>query len=120
MLSLSRVQSCISILGKVRFLLGGGGGWAGVEFFGEKRRGPPTSWNGFNACLFRNTQTKTSDPPPPAPPYLSKTKITGSENNKLEVLLILLVFSVTPPKIDQNHNQNHSTDKVQNLGNERR
>ena len=84
MRSLSRVQSCISILGKVRFLLGGRGVGRGVlEFFGEKRRGPPTSWNGFNACLFRNTQTKTSAPPP----YLSKTKITGSENNKLEVLL---------------------------------
>ena len=38
-----------------------------LEFFGEKSRGPPTSWNGFNACLFRNTQTKTSDPPPPPP-----------------------------------------------------
>ena len=88
MLSLSRVQSCISILGKVRFLLGGRGVGRGiVVFFGEKSRGPPTSWNGFNACLFRNTQTKTSDPPP-RPPYLSKTKITGSENNKLEVLLI--------------------------------
>ena len=33
---------------------------------------------------------------------------------------ILLVFSVTPLKIDQNQNQNHSTDKVQNLENERR
>ena len=31
---------------------------------------------------------------------------------------ILLVFSVTPFKIDQN--ENHSTDKVQNLGNVRR
>ena len=26
----------------------------------------------------------------------------------------MLVFSVTPSKIDQNKNQNHSTDKVQN------
>ena len=33
---------------------------------------------------------------------------------------ILLVFSVTPFKINQNQNQNHSIDKVQNLGNERR
>ena len=33
---------------------------------------------------------------------------------------LLLVFSITPFKIDQNQNQNHSTDKVQNLGNERR
>ena len=32
----------------------------------------------------------------------------------------LLVFSVTPFKIDQNQNQNRSIDKVQNLGNERR
>ena len=32
----------------------------------------------------------------------------------------LLVFSVTPSRIDQNKNQNHSTNKVQNLGNERR
>ena len=33
-------------------------------------------------------------------------------------LLLLLVFSVVPFKIDQN--QNRSIDKVQNLGNERR
>ena len=33
---------------------------------------------------------------------------------------ILLVFSVTPFKIDQNKNQNRLIDKVQNLGNERR
>ena len=34
--------------------------------------------------------------------------------------VLLLVFSVTPFKIDQNKNQNRSIDKVQNLGNERR
>ena len=33
---------------------------------------------------------------------------------------ILLVFRVTPFKIDQNKNQGRSIDKVQNLGNERR
>jgi len=33
---------------------------------------------------------------------------------------VLLVFSVTQFKIDQNKNQNRSIDKVQNLGNERR
>ena len=33
---------------------------------------------------------------------------------------VLLFFSVKPFKIDQNKNQNRSTDKVQNLGNERR
>ena len=32
----------------------------------------------------------------------------------------LLVFSVTPFKIDRNKNQNRSIDKVQNLGDERR
>ena len=32
----------------------------------------------------------------------------------------LLVFSITPFKINQNKNQNRSIDKVQNLGNERR
>jgi len=31
----------------------------------------------------------------------------------------LLVFSVTPFKIDQNQNQNRSIDKVQNLRKER-
>ena len=34
--------------------------------------------------------------------------------------MFLLVFSVTPFKIDQNKNQNRPIDKVQNLGNERR
>ena len=33
---------------------------------------------------------------------------------------LLLVFSVTPFKIDQNKNQKRAIDKVQNLGNERR
>ena len=36
------------------------------------------------------------------------------------IILQLLVFSVTPFKIDQNKNQNRSIDKVQNLGNKRR
>ena len=34
--------------------------------------------------------------------------------------VLLLVFSATTFKIDQNINQNHSKDKVQNQGNERR
>ena len=37
-----------------------------------------------------------------------------------DLYLQLLVFSVTPFKIDQNKNQNRPIDKVQNLGNERR
>ena len=38
----------------------------------------------------------------------------------VEPYYLLLVFSATPFKIDQNKNQNLSIDKVQNLGNERR
>ena len=34
--------------------------------------------------------------------------------------ILLLVFSVTPFKIDQNKNQNRSIDQVKNPGNERR
>ena len=33
--------------------------------------------------------------------------------------VLLLVFSVTPFKIDQNKNHNYPIDKVQNLGNEK-
>ena len=35
-------------------------------------------------------------------------------------LNVLLVFRITPFKIDQNKNQNRSIDKVRKLGNERR
>ena len=73
------------------FVIGGEGG-RGVgrgilEFFGEKSRGPPTSWNGLMHGPSEIPKQKHLTPPPPHP-YLSKTKITGSENNKLEVLLI--------------------------------
>ena len=37
-----------------------------------------------------------------------------------KIIYVLLVFSVTPFKIDQNKNQNRPIDKVQNLGNKRR
>ena len=47
--------------------------------------------------------------------FLVLWQLNNNNNNNL-----LLVFSVTPFKIDSNKNQNHSTDKVQNLGNERR
>ena len=46
-----------------------------------------------------------------------QNKISKSVNNTHYTLL--LVFSVTPFKIDQNKNQNRSIDKVRNLGNER-
>ena len=36
------------------------------------------------------------------------------------LFIVLLVFSVTPFKIDENKNQNHSIDKIQDLENERR
>ena len=49
---------------------------------------------------------------------LSNDDSDGNENVKKAIGL--LVFSVTPFKIDENRNQNHSIDRVQNLGNERR
>ena len=50
-----------------------------------------------------------------ASPWYKITNGIDTKRNKQ-----LLVFSVTPFKIDQNQNQNRSIDKVQNLGNERR
>ena len=51
-------------------------------------------------------------------------EITGDQSEQLPLnttrYLLLLVFSVTPFKIDQNKNQNRPIDKVQNLGNKRR
>ena len=41
-----------------------------------------------------------------------------SSRNNYEI--VLLVFSVTPFKMDQNKNQNRPIDKVKHLGNERR
>ena len=41
-------------------------------------------------------------------------------NFRAKSIEVLLVFSVTPFKTDQNKNQNRSIDKVQNLGNERK
>ena len=46
--------------------------------------------------------------------------LQGAELSVIVVICLLLVFNVTPFKIDQNQNQNRSIDKVQNLGNERR
>ena len=61
------------------------GGWAGIlEFFCEKSRGPLTSWNGLMHDPLEIPKQKHLT----LPRYLSKTKITGIENNKLEVLLI--------------------------------
>ena len=53
-----------------------------VSFFIHLNIASNAQLHGINSVS--NTQSKTSDPSP----YLSKTKITGSENNKLEVLLI--------------------------------
>ena len=50
--------------------------------------------------------------------YLYKRDSNASKRTC--ILTVLLVFSVTPFKIDQSKNQNRSIDKVQNLGNERR
>ena len=55
-----------------------------LEFFCEKSRGPPISWNG----LMHDPSEIPKQKHLTLPPYLSKTNITGNENNKLEVLLI--------------------------------
>ena len=54
--------------------------------------------------------------------YCNSRHYYNSRQNKVLwwKLWLLLVFSVTPFKIDKNNNQNLSIDKVQNLGNERR
>ena len=58
---------------------------------------------------------KTRIPPPPPHPLgvLPYTCLIG-------IGLKLLVFSITPFKLDQNKKQNPSIDKFENLGNERR
>ena len=61
-----------------------GGGGGSLESFGEIHRGPPTFWNG----LIYDPSEIPKQKHLTLPPHLSKTKITGSENNKLEVLLI--------------------------------
>ena len=70
-------------LGKVRFFWGGGGSGY-FRIVCEKSRGLPTSWN----RLMHDPSEIPKQKHLTLPPYLSKTKITGSENNKLEVLLI--------------------------------
>ena len=50
--------------------------------------------------------------------YLYKRDSNASKRTC--ILTVLLVFSVTPFKIDQNKNQNRSIYKVRKLGNERR
>ena len=50
----------------------------------------------------------------------SSSEFTASDKNFSEKQCQLLVFSVTPFKIDPNKNQNRSTDEVQSFGKERR
>ena len=47
-------------------------------------------------------------------------KRDSNTSKRTYILTVLLVFSVTPFKIDQNKNQNRSIYKVRKLGNERR
>ena len=69
MLSLSRVQSCISILGKVRLLLGGGGGVGRgiLEFFGQKKvvALPLPGMDLMHASSEIPKQKHLTPPPPP-------------------------------------------------------
>ena len=66
--------------------------------FAQKRR---LLWNSNMSAILLSWKTNMAT-------------VTSCENT------LLLVFSVTPFKIDQNKNKNRSIDKVQNLGNERR
>ena len=74
------------------------------------------------------TEVKGSNPVLPCWPdfffsgflFANVTATQVNCDDLLSFACILMVFSVTPFKIGQNKNQHHSTDKVQNLGNERR
>ena len=63
----------------------------------------------------------TTGLPQPLPRCLlvSNMVVAGEKRVFSHVTAILLVFSVTPFKIDQNKKQNPLIDKVQNLGNEK-
>ena len=67
-----------SLKGKYVFFIWGGGcgRGGGAEFFCEKSRAPPTSWNGLMHDPSETPKREHLIPPPPL--YLSKTKITGS------------------------------------------
>ena len=56
-----------------------------LEFFYEKSRDPPTSWNG----LMHDPSEIPKQKHLTLPFYLPKTKTTGSENNKLEVFILI-------------------------------
>ena len=62
-------QIPLVLLRKVRFILGGGGGIGPgyVRIFGRKKSWPFPFLEWINASPFRNTQTKTFDPPPTYP-----------------------------------------------------
>ena len=66
------------------FIEGGGPGYLRI-FFCEKRRGSPTPWNGL---MHDPSEIPKQEHLTLPSPLLSKTKITRSENNKLEVLLM--------------------------------
>ena len=58
---------------------------------------------------------------------LARVRVIGSQLNSSNLndtnsarLTAAFMISVTPFKMDQNKNQNHSIDKVRNVGNERR
>ena len=77
----------------------------------------------FTHCSLQITFVPFLKSQPDTIPYRRET-IKWAKKRALEKIDLLdgllLVFSVTPFKIDQNQNQNPSIDKVQNLGNKRR
>ena len=54
-------------MGKVRFFIGGGRGPGILEFFCEKSRSPPTSWNGLMHDPSEIPKEKHPTLPPPLP-----------------------------------------------------
>jgi len=76
-------------------------------FFTKRTR----SCLGFQARAAKPSERAGEKAPHP-PACVAAGRVTKSP--------VLLVFSVTQFKMDQNKNQNRSIDKVQNLGNERR
>ena len=61
--------------GKVRCFIGGGGRPGILEFFSEKSRSPPTSWNRLMYDRSEIRKEKLLNLPPPPPPHLGLDRL---------------------------------------------
>ena len=78
-------------------------------------------FSGIFLMTFRLTFGSNGKTTKPSIAQITTTSVTLQALYKVNISVIqLLVFNVTPFKIDQNKNPNRSIDKFQNLGNERR